>query len=349
MVNAQTGWGWSAHLLARTTDSAQTFVDRTPTGIGNSEQISAVGALDSSDAWVVVGTFPSPGTAALYRTANAGASWIRTSLPAWGRVHFLDRMHGWLLASQQTADHRAMSVTLYRTVDGGASWKAFYRTTQGISIEPNVQVGDCQWTDVTFVTAARGYAGLTCPESGAPQMDVTDDGGSSWHRISVAAPPLPNGVRMWFSAWQPVFGTALDGSAFVEACIGDGTSCSFYGALDRTVDGGRSWVSGPMVFGGGGGMALLPDGLHGWLPFGCLQPCGHQTVMLRTGDGGLHWMQLFLRAELGANRHGTRSFELASPTVGFATSSQALGSTLRFFRTADGGTTFSEFTPMLQP
>jgi photosystem II stability/assembly factor-like uncharacterized protein len=154
---------------------------------------------------------------------------------------------------------------------------------------------------------------------------------------------------MFFSAWQPVFGSATEGSSFVEACVGDGTSCTSYGALDRTFDGGRTWISGPMVFAGGGGMALLPDGLHGWLPFSCLRPCGYQTAMLRTDDGGLHWSQLSLRVELGANMHAERSFELASPTVGFATAGQPLGSAVRFFRTADGGASFAEFTPQLQP
>ncbi len=348
MVDAQTGWGWSEHLLGYTIDSAHTFVDRTPAGIGSSEQISNVDALDPIHAWMVVSTSPEPRSAALYRTVDAGVSWIRTALPAWGRVHFIDWAHGWLLASQQTADERAIHHTLFRTVDGGATWSAAYRTTQRTTIQPNVQVGDCQWIGVSFLTPSRGFAGLTCPDGRTPQMDVTNDRGSTWHRIAVAAPPLPSGVLMSFSAWQPVFGSAVEGSALVEACIGDGTACSYYAALDRTVDGGRTWVSGPMVYPGSGGMALLPDGLHGWLPFGCLQPCGHQTTMLRTDDGGQHWTQFPLPVRLGPNLHGLRTFELASRTVGFATSSEEFDPKLRFYRTDDGGLTFSEFMPMLK-
>jgi hypothetical protein len=43
--------------------------------------------------------------------------------------------------------------------------------------------------------------------------------------------------------------------------------------------------------------------------------------------------------------HASRNFVLVAPTVGFVIATQASGSQTRFFRTTDGGRTFTAFVP----
>jgi hypothetical protein len=88
-------------------------------------------------------------------------------------------------------------MTLSRTVDGGVSWSLVYQTRQRITIQPDVQTGDCQWSMSQFTTALHGVAGLSCDKTASARIVRTDDGGRTWHRLTVPAFRRPPGTVLW--------------------------------------------------------------------------------------------------------------------------------------------------------
>jgi photosystem II stability/assembly factor-like uncharacterized protein len=101
--------------------------------------------------------------------------------------------------------------------------------------------------------------------------------------------------------------------------------------------------------------SLAPDPEHAWLPYSVLEGRPHSggpAPLLTTADGGVTWTQLALPAGLSPNLHAHRTFQLATPEVGYAVAEPAEGFGARsepptFFRTDDGGRTFTQFLPLL--
>jgi len=271
----------------------------TPVRTGPALDVTAVTAVDLEHAWVLATTATAPARWSIFRTVNGGETWTQAQIHEQSdnaAVTFVDQTHGWVQLSRMSSDHLANQLTLLRTQDGGRTWSALFHTTQRISIQPDVQVGECQWSLVRFATPLDGFAGLGCDASAAPRMDVTHDGGATWRRITLPTLKLPEGVRMFSSVERPTF--AADGRAavFGTICVGDGRSCTSRGALYRSSDGGSSWAAGSVVRAGGG--AIVSDPMHAWIPDGCIEPCDSTATMLRTLDGGVNWSVHALPIEL---------------------------------------------------
>jgi hypothetical protein len=75
-----------------------------------------------------------------------------------------------------------------------------------------------------------------------------------------------------------------------------------------------------------------------------LRPAGTKRAEFISGG---QWSQLTLRKELWPNMHGSREYSLVSPTTGFAVASNEFQAAPSYFKTTDGGQSFSEFTPQL--
>jgi photosystem II stability/assembly factor-like uncharacterized protein len=350
MLDASLGWAWGASRVARTTDGIRSLTDVTPRGIGGERRIFSVSALDGRHAWVAAGNPSGAGSVTVEATSDGGKTWIQSQVAgqaANADVTFLDAQRGWLTLSRLTSQGTMLDQTLMRTVDGGRSWSQIYHTVRRVAIQPHVQVGDCGGSTVSFVTALVGYAGLSCEGDGPPQLNVSHDGGLSWERRSL--PPLsrPAGLLMATGVETPHFVSLENGITFVWNCVGDGQSCSYYGALYRTGDSGRTWSIGSLVSGQG---AILFDMAHSWVPYGCAGACQSSRLptLLTTVDGGDQWTAAALPVELGPNMHGSRSFVLATPMLGFALASQPGDPQTQFFRTQDGGRAFAAFAPSLQ-
>ena len=72
--------------------------------------------------------------------------------------------------------------------------------------------------------------------------------------------------------------------------------------------------------------------------------------MLHTIDGGLHWTSEALPAALVAGLHGFTLFQFVGAEVGFAVVAQGVPhevGSVHYYRTADGGTTWKAFTPIV--
>jgi photosystem II stability/assembly factor-like uncharacterized protein len=349
MVGSHDGWAWAHSLVARTSDGAASFVDVTPASLKRSSVTPVASFLDSRHAWVLAG---SPRSSLLLRTDDGGSTWTRLAGPprleGWtvDSVTFVDPEHGWLTAQRGQDGYKANEVKLLRTVDRGTTWAHVNDVVQRINIEPNVQRGDCGWLDsITWASSRSGYAGVSCPFDAPLSIQVTSDGGRTWRRIQLPSLPPRPGNGLWGGV-SPVrvFGNRV--VALASRCVGaDSLSCRVNGAIYTSSDQGRTWSIGELFLMGGGEVtASGPD--HMWIPYATLNQ-NAPASLLGTSNGGGSWSSITLPSRLEPNLHGSRTFQFVTPHLGFAVASQEFVHGVRFYRTVDGGRTFTEFFPRL--
>jgi photosystem II stability/assembly factor-like uncharacterized protein len=96
-------------------------------------------------------------------------------------VAFVDRRHGWV-AAYNCAE---AAVYLYRTSDGGRSWRSLGRpVTHSCGGGP---------TFLSFIDARRGWMEPVSPNGPGGELLRTDDGGRTWTRLGsgLGSPSLP--------------------------------------------------------------------------------------------------------------------------------------------------------------
>ena len=187
---------------------------------------------------------------ALYKTEDAGKSWIRRKFDAPGRVnvlHFGDVKHGWLGADR-----------LRKTEDGGKSWNDVALAGEKMRAV----------TALAFHSDGWGLAGGTSND-GKLGLFRRADAGAVWESVE-ATGDLKQYVN-WFVAKINITGPSTAIVVVFEGVDGGG-------AVLRTKDGGRSWSK---VF-------ALEDDLYdahinpvgeGWL-------VGFRGALWQTIDGG---------------------------------------------------------------
>jgi photosystem II stability/assembly factor-like uncharacterized protein len=355
MLSPTDGWGWSHNVVARTTDGASTFDVVTPPVLTPALEIWSMTALDIDHAWVVVTNATGPlTTTRLYRTVNGGATWVAVALPVpanWvtDGPTFIDSLHGWAVIVEETSSPPQSHAALLRTLDGGESWSTVYETTARLSVggTPS-QVGACQFGLPVFTTPLFGVDALTNCPGGAPAIEMTRDGGATWQRVSVPHPDSPPGAAMFSGTEVPVFTSPAIGSVFSIVCVTvEPNECSTYGAFFHTTDGGATWSSSAVVR---GDPPIVSSGAA-WIVDGCIGLCpswnGLPTLLLYTGDGGIHWTSSTLAAPLVlGGLHASHQFQFVNTEDGFDLTSGEFNRPM-FYRTADGGKTWTAFTPRL--
>jgi photosystem II stability/assembly factor-like uncharacterized protein len=161
----------------------------------------------------------------------------------------------------------------------------------------------------------------------------TADGGITWHNATPA----------------DFKGTAF-GSFFLDASNGwvavmgsDPTSSSLY----HTIDGGITWRTIAVPF--GGGLLYFVDALNGWELVGLGAGMSHEAVAIfRTNDGGNTWTQVFTNdpnvsgsrdsLPLVGDKNGISALDTAQAWV---TGSEPVNDFIYLYYTQDGGTTWS--------
>ena len=168
----------------------------------------------------------------LMKTTDSGQTWRRVGSPCrngWGgyawaaHLSFVSPSRGWLLClGQPGAGQQSMAV--YRTSNGGATWKRLvnYYFDPG-RIRPG-GLGGGYPRGINFAGSGRG---LLWSRRGSTFR--TSDGGRHWRAISATSPEIREGLSGWLVSDR------------LGYLLLQNDSMARDWELLRTVDGGRSW------------------------------------------------------------------------------------------------------------
>lgn len=353
MFDTKTGWGIVgsqaylvySYYVVRSDDGGRTWTDASP-NLGDKASIQAAFFLDSRRAWVLVDnntTVTQAANARVAWTSDGGKTWTEgntlgkinprgtgtPSLSSLQQILFIDPQHGWVFENM---------TTIYRTMDGGASWQKV-SVTGGTNPRPasHSLPASCT-TALTFVDTTHGFAAGSCDpaDSGPPLFFRTDDAGGTWQRQALPSPTQP--LRCPCSVGPPSFPTPNDGFVVLLALAPDSNSLKD-GSI-RTVysthDGGSSWqsVGEPSATTAYSSAAKFVDPMNGWL----IDGLDNGIVTFRTKDGAQTWQQLPSPVYV--------PFNFISPTDGWALDPGAVVSDHNpVLHTHDGGQTWQPVAP----
>ncbi len=334
MVDPDTAGVLTDRGVRRSESRGREWKDVNPRGF-DPASLHAAFFLDRLQAWALSLDRNVPGRVTVLRTADGGSTWQTSSFVAdfgdqepgdSARMFFLDSRNGWLLATALTSSAGSRAV-LYRTDDGGRTWKRAADTVSGA---------------VRFVDSARGWL------AGGPASSLllsTRDGGQTWAEQDV---PQKSDQEPWRTTVSvPSFFDSQRGVLTIEEGLSTLTAdlrLHFY----VTSDGGVTWrAAGAPLQATGSGIFLrnaprfsavgnrtwflsLADGLH------------------VTRDGGSSWSLVATDADLS----NVLEIDFVSPNVGIAywvkrdcpprseTQSARCSETTGLLATNDGGRTW---------
>jgi photosystem II stability/assembly factor-like uncharacterized protein len=289
------------------------------------------------DAWLVTTPLPlrSGGSAAqqllVYHTADEGQTWtvsdpISITVSGPTQVYFMDEQHGWLLANLG-AGIGWQAAAVFKTGDAGATWQQVSETpAHGQPAAGDLPL-DCAKTGLTFKDAVTGWVAGSCAR-GPLFAYVSYDGGSSWQRPRLPAPPGEDAGffdQCQCTVQPPVMTGAL---GFLLVQVGAPQPAAY---LYVTDDGGASWFPSRLPVGQVLGAPIFVDADTGWVTDG--------RDLYVTHDGGLNWTRL---GELPNAPGGI----IGGPTFADAGNGWLLGDG-RLYATRDGGATWSPLQPHL--
>jgi len=277
-------------------------------------------ALDDSHVWAVTNA---DGNLNIFRTANAGASWLSAPVGSGATypidLRIRDGIHGVLAAGDQPG-------TLHATADGGASWTS-------LSGPPQAAAAACYgvraaWLhDQTYIGSPGSCTGT------AILLYITHDSGSTWQQLSIPQPAwtIFDPAQGYHTGASPVFPSPTDGYAIAAAATCCGGGPAPYWALLTTHDGGVHWTSQVLPH-----PALATDFSEAPLLRFVLDEgtkAGDQRWSYETRDDGTTLTQL------GHLTDTTTLIAFRDQMHGFAAGLFSLVST------ADGGRTWTPITP----
>jgi photosystem II stability/assembly factor-like uncharacterized protein len=213
------------------------------------------------------------------RTTNGGKSWSADSIPGAANlfliaVRALDKRTAWVLGTAFTGPSLAR---IYRTDDGGRSWRLQYENaTPGIFFD-----------GMAFWNGRHGIA-FADPLEGRFFLITTRNGGNTWTRIDPERLPRPLAGEAAFAA----SGTSivLRGKSHVWIGTGGGSRARVLHSPNR----GANWEVFETPASGGRAKGIfgisLDDQQHGVAVGGDYEQAGESLEnLLRTSDGGRTW------------------------------------------------------------
>ena len=326
MIDSTTGWALSEHEILRTTDGGLHWKNVTPPDTLITRE-SIADFLNASLAWVATPQ-ANGATSQVLRTTDSGQTWQQSTVPAvaFKQMTFVDAQHGWILAGWGPGGGPAEAVAVFRTVDGGKTWRNVSSALPASTDTPppgQLPFGGRK-SGIQFLNASTGWITGTVVANDLSWLYVSYDGGATWYQQSL---PLPSGVpSAQLSLGSPTFFSATDGILpviFSDALTERGIATVTY----ATHDGGKTWMSTtPLPL---ASVAIdFVDEQHGWATDG--------MSLYRTSNGAQEWARL----SPGASFKQVSSLDFVSSTLGWAISGPGKNSSL-LLKTSDGGETWT--------
>jgi photosystem II stability/assembly factor-like uncharacterized protein len=333
------------HAVIRTSDGGLHWLSVTPPGFRRFAS-STMSYLDPQHGWIVALPEAKDGSLAVFRTQDGGWTWASTSIRLENRldydalapghaqapeVGFADSLHGWIRLPVTPAP-------LFITSDGGATW------APGPVIDGGDGVQGMTFTSSTDGWAVREHDVPLNSTSDLPIQSVyrTLDGGETWQRIDLPAPPMSFGESPHGPAIElglPRFFGPDDG--VMAAWFGTRVSSGLFVYVTR--DSGATWsVTGPIPIHQGRGSPIFTPALASDRVWMVASTSGELAV---TTDAGRSWSVRSLRSvkpygyaaalEFTSARNGW-ALGCESWSDGFATPASCHGR-FTLYRTTDGG------------
>ncbi len=288
----------------------------------SSPSLVSIRMMDEKNGWGIDDTH-------VVRTDDGGTTWYNvtpqgaTQLGYSATYDFLDELHGWVLISDPS---NPLVGTLYRTADGGVSWK-----TSTVNFTSH---------NILFIDQKNGWA-MADLGAGAGSMGIavyqTTDGGDTWTQT------YTNDPNQTGAGDSLPLGGIKDGMSILDmktAWIGGVTYSPGTIYLYQTKDAGHTWALSPVPVPNGyeqaeaetiGPQVISPTLIY--LPLHLTNQYGVMLAVYVSRDGGQSWIQTPTLIPQG----GTLDF--VSDKTGFIWN----GTT--FYVTNDGAQTWSTVTP----
>jgi photosystem II stability/assembly factor-like uncharacterized protein len=215
----------------------------------------------------------------VFRTIDGGSTWTADTVRGAARLDFRGikafDANTAVVASAGPAEQG--QARIYRTTDGGKNWRLTWSdSTKGVFLD-----------GIAFWDARHGFT-FSDPVDGRFVILTTDDGGSSWNRVSPAniPPVLPKEAAFAASNTQ----LTVQGASSAWIATGGGAEARVFRSTDR----GRSWRVSSTGMPGGASAGLFgiafSDAMHGLAVGGDYAIArGPTDFALRTSDGGVTW------------------------------------------------------------
>ncbi len=242
--------------MLTTSDGGATWSAHVP-GVAGAH-VADLSFVNGDDGWAVL-YLQNQNKNLLAHTSDGGSTWTAERF-AWnpGSVDFVDASHGWATGD----DPPLRKDGVWSTANGGRTWK-FHPVPLAWGFS------SIDFIDATHGWAVGGYSIVNDPMAGSvAAIFATSDGGTSWHRQSLATD------GQWLHTVS--FVNADDGWA-----VGTGSDMGGAGIVFATTDGGATWS--PQSAGTDWDLSgvTFVDATHGWLPEG--------SSIYATTDGGATW------------------------------------------------------------
>ena len=162
---------------------------------------------------------------------------------------------------------------VFRTEDGGKSWKLTFRNPDPAAF----------YDALAFWDRDRGLA-FGDPVGGRFPILATDDGGRSWSRLAADMPPALPGEAAFAASGRCL---AVRGTSEAWIATGGGAARVFH-----TTDRGRTWTAAPTAvapLGGSSGLFGVLPGKEVLAVGGDYETDAEPGYLLRSTDGGKTW------------------------------------------------------------
>jgi len=325
-INELDGWGVTETQIARTNDGGITWYNVTPPALTEAGYSIETFVLDNDHVWIQLpdlDNFPNSGF--LYRTTDGGITWTSYKVPfSRARLSFLiaNADNGWAM-SDLGAGAGSMGVSIFQTIDGGATWNQTYTNDPNLAnAGDSLPLGGLK-SDITDLNMHTAWVGGVTYATSEVYLYRTDDKGASWNQIALPLPPGAENAELSVESIQFVSYTNAfltlrmtsdksnlavyvssdsgDTWSLTPTLIPDGGSADFLSAEEAVIyngqqfyvtrDAARTWSIIPpdILFGDTFAGMDFVDTSTGWVV--TVDPTNHRSLY-RTSDGGATWFPL---------------------------------------------------------